>query len=154
MDIKIKTNISKQYQDIEILINAPERNQEVQVIENKLLTMTSKKMSQVIGLQNNDIFILNIDNIIMFYSEEKNNYCKTTEGVYRIKEKMYFLEENLSHKDFVRISNSAIINIKFVKCFNTSIVGRILVKFKDGSEEYVSKRRTSEMMKFLKDRSE
>ena len=154
MDIKIRTNISSQYNDIEILINAPERNEEVQRLENNLLSITSKKIEQIIGAQDNDIFIINIQDIEMFYSEEKNNYCKTKDGVYRIKEKMYFLEETLPQRDFVRISNSAIINIKFVKCFNTSIVGRILVKFKDGSEEYVSRRRTSEIMKFLKDRSE
>ena len=62
------------------------------------------------------------------------------------------MEELLSTKDFVRISNSAIININHVKCFNTSIIGKIIVKFKDGSEEVVSKRRTKEIMKFLKDR--
>ena len=60
----------------------------------------------------------------------------------------------LPTKDFIRISNSAIININHVKCFNTSIIGKIIVKFKDGSEESVSKRRTSEIMRFLKDRSD
>ena len=50
------------------------------------------------------------------------------------------------------LSNSAIININHVKCFNTSIVGKIKVKFKDGTEEDVSKRRTTEIMRFLKER--
>ncbi len=63
---------------------------------------------------------------------------------------MYYLEEVLPTKEFVRISNSAIININHVKCFNTSIVGKIKVKFKDGTEEDVSKRRTTEIMRFLK----
>ena len=68
------------------------------------------------------------------------------------KEKLYYLEEVLPEKYFIRISNSAIININHVKCFNTSLIGKIIVKFKDGSEEIVSKRRTSEIMKFLKTR--
>ena len=74
------------------------------------------------------------------------------EGIYRLKEKMYYLEEMLPNKDFIRISNSAIININHVKCFNTSIIGKIIVKFKDGTEESVSKRKTSEIMKFLRER--
>lgn len=37
MDIKVRTNISSNYQDIEICINAPERNETVQRLENELL---------------------------------------------------------------------------------------------------------------------
>lgn len=154
MDIKVRTNISNEYQDIEVCINAPAINQEVQMLENELLSITSKSIKQIVAMQDNDIFIINVSDIILFFSEEKNNFCKTKDGIYRIKEKLYYLEEMLSPKDFIRISNSAIININHVKCFNTSIIGKIIVKFKDGSEESVSKRKTSEIMKFLKDRSE
>ena len=103
-------------------------------------------------MQGNDIFVINVLDIIVFYSEEKNNFCKTKDGVYRIKEKLYYLEEMLPKNDFIRISNSAIININNVKCFNTSIVGKMIVKFEDGSHEAVSRRRTSEIMKFLNER--
>lgn len=95
-----------------------------------------------------------MSDVILFFSEEKNNFCKTKDGIYKIKEKLYYLEEMLSTKDFIRISNSSIININHVKCFNTSIIGKIVVKFKDGTEESVSKRKTAEIMKFLRDRSE
>lgn len=154
MDIKVRTNISNEFQDIEVCINAPERNEEVQRLENELLSKSSKSIQQIIAMQNNDIFIINMSDIILFFSEEKNNFCKTKDGIYKIKEKLYYLEEMLSTKDFIRISNSAIININHVKCFNTSIIGKIIVKFKDGTEESVSKRKTAEIMKFLKDRSE
>jgi len=152
LDIKVTTNISNKYKDIEVCINAPERNEEVQRLENDLLVKASKNIQSVIGMQNNDIFLINVSEIIVFYGEDKNIFCRTKEGSYRVKEKMYYLEENLSNKDFIRISNSAIININQVKCFNTSIIGKIIVKFKDGTEENVSKRKTAEIMKFLKER--
>ena len=154
MDIKVCTNISKEFKDIEVCINAPEKNEEVQRLENELLANASKSIQQIIAMQNNDIFIINVVDVIVFFSEEKNNFCRTKDGIYKIKEKLYYLEEVLSTKNFIRISNSAIINVNHVKCFNTSIIGKIIVKFKDGNEESVSKRRTSEIMKFLKDRSE
>ena len=152
MDIKIRTNISSEFENIEICINAPERNEEVQRLENELLTNQEKTIKNIIGMQDNDIFIINISDIIMFYSEEKNNFCKTKDGVYRIKEKLYYLEEKLPSKDFIRISNSVIANINHVKCFNTSIIGKIIIKFKNGAEETVSRRKTSEIMSFLKNR--
>lgn len=152
MDIKVCANISSEYKNIEICINAPEKNEEVQRLENELLLKTSGNVQNIIAMQDNNIFILNVEHISKFYSEEKSVFCKTDEGIYRVKEKLYALEEILSSKDFIRISNSAIININHVKCFNTSIIGKIIVKFKDGTEEFVAKRKTSEIMKFLRER--
>lgn len=154
MKIKVHTNISSEFQEIEVCINAPEKNEEVQRLENELLSRNVNVIKQIIAMRNNDIFIINVSDVIMFFSEEKNNFCKTKDGIFLIKEKLYYLENVLPSREFIRISNSTIINIKHVKCFNTSIIGRIVVKFKDGNEENVSRRRTAEIMKFLKDRSE
>ena len=152
MSIKVRTNISNEFDEIEVIINSPEKNKQVAEIEEKVLNITQGNIETIIGQKGNDIFVINVSDIIMFYSEDKNNYCKTSDGVFLIKEKLYFLEENLSNNQFIRISNSAIINIDKVECFNMSFVGSIIVKLKDGSEEYVSKRKISSVMKFLKER--
>lgn len=153
MDIKVRTNISSEYENIEVSINAPEKNEQVIEIENELLKYNSKSIEKVIAQQDNNLFIIDVSNVFKFYSEDKNNYCQTKDGIFKIKEKLYFLEDNLSKKDFVRISNSAIVNINHVKCFDTSLIGSILITFEDGSKEYVSRRRVSDVMKFLKERS-
>ena len=62
------------------------------------------------------------------------------------------IAEMLKNKDFIRISNSCIINIKQVECFDTSIIGTILVKLRDNSQEKVSKRNVKEIMKLLRQR--
>ena len=152
MGFKVRTNISEKYEEIEIIINAPKRTEEVQKIEEKLIENDSKIIKQIIGYQGNDIFVIKTEDIILFYSEEKNNYCKTKEGIYMVKEKMYYLDDMLDKNKFIRISNSAIVNIDKIKCFNTSIVGKIVVKFYDNTEVNVSRRRTTEIMKFLKER--
>ena len=112
----------------------------------------NKTIKEVLGTQGNNIYIINIEDIIKFYSEDKNNFCKTKDGVFKLKEKMYFLEDALPKDSFIRISNSVIINVKHIKCFNTDIIGKIAVKFNDETEEYVSKRKIPDVMKFLKDR--
>ena len=152
MGFKVRTIISEKYEEIEIIINAPKRTVEVQKIEEKLIENDSKIIKQIIGYQGNDIFVIKTEDIILFYSEEKNNYCKTKEGIYMVKEKMYYLDDMLDKNKFIRISNSAIVNIDKIKCFNTSIVGKIVVKFYDNTEVNVSRRRTTEIMKFLKER--
>ena len=152
MGFKVRTNISEKYEEIEIIINAPKRTEEVQKIEKKLIGKETAIIKQIIGYQGNDIFVIKTEDIILVYSEEKNNYCKTKDGIYMVKEKMYYLDDMLDKNKFIRISNSAIINIDKIKCFNTSIIGRIVVKFYDNTEVNVSRRRTTEIMKFLKER--
>lgn len=153
MNIKVRTNISNEYENIEVIINAPEKNEQVVQIENELLKYNSKSIEKIIAYQDNKLFIIDVSSIFKFYSEDKFNYCQTKDGIFKIKEKLYYLDENLSKNDFTRISNSVIVNINHVKCFDTSLVGSILITFEDDGQEYVSRRRVSDVMKFLKGRS-
>lgn len=150
MSISIHTNISKQFQNIEININAPERTEEVQNIE-KELNNFSRKVKKIVGRLNNNFYILDINEIISFYSKDKNNYCKTSNGKFKIKEQLYYLEEILPKEKFIRISNSVIVNLDYVRSFNTDTIGKIIVELKDDSIEIVSKRKNREILKLLKD---
>ena len=150
MKVYIQTDISDRYNDeIKIIIQTNQVTDKVQQIIN-LIDKADNNFKKIIGMQNNDIFIININEIICFYSENKNNYCKTYKGAFKIKQTLYELENNLDANDFIRISNSSIININHVAYFNTDITGTIKVQLKDGSIEYISRRRISKVMKLLK----
>ena len=58
MSINVRTNISNEYKDIEVCINAPERNELVERLEKELSYVNSETLSQVVGIQNNDLYIL------------------------------------------------------------------------------------------------
>ena len=116
----------------------------------KELEQYRREIKRIIGIKNNSYYVLNVDSIVSIKSKDKYNYCKTKDEEYRIKEQLYFLEEVLPKDRFLRISNSIIVNVDFVKCFNTDVVGTIIVEMKDGTKETVSKRRNSEVMKFIK----
>lgn len=149
MSIKINTEISEKHKEIEVIIYANSLTKEVQSIV-ELIQNLDNGIKKLIGTQNNDIFIINLEDIITIYSEGKSNYCRTNKGKYKIKQTLYDLEKQLLAEQFVRISNSCIINLRQVECFNTSIVGSIGVKLKDDTIEYVSRRRVSQVMKLLK----
>lgn len=152
MNINVRTNISKDYgENIEIVINTSNYTKEVgKIVET--LQQLADEVEFIIGRKGNEISLININEVIYFYSNEQNNYCKTEKGDYQIKQKLYQLEETLPKNQFIRISNSTIINIKYVECFDVSTIGNIIVKFKNGATEQVSKRRVSGVMKFLKER--
>lgn len=146
--MEIKTNISKEYKDTTIIVNAPELNEEVQNLINGIANIT-EGLSKILANKNNEIYFLELKDIVTFFSKDKYVYAKTKNDIYRVKYKLYELECLLS-QNFMRISNSCIINIEQIECFDTSLIGSILVKLKDGSTENVSKRNVSSVMKFLK----
>ena len=148
--MEIKTNISKEFKDTTIIVNAPEMTEEVQNII-KYISNISDAPNQIIASKNNEVYFIDIKEVITFFSKNKYVYLRTVKDTYRIKYKLYELEK-LFVKDFIRISNSCIINMEQIECFDTSIIGTILVKLKDGSTESVSKRSISEILKFLRQR--
>jgi len=153
MKINIHTSISDDIKDdeIEVQIKAKSNSNVLnKIIEN--IQNVSENIDTIIGIKESNISIIDVSDIICFYSMEQNNYCKTNSGEYKIKKKLYELEQSLDKNTFVRISNSCIVNIKFIQSFDLSMIGNIIVKFKDGTNEYVSKRRIPNVMKFLKER--
>lgn len=151
MNFKILVNVSKKFTEPTISLNVPELNDEVSTIEKKLQNLINEK-NQLIGTKDYDIYLIETKDIITVYSEDKYNYCKTKDGIFKLKEKLYFLEEILPRNEFIRISNSTIVNIKHIKCFNTSLIGKIIVKLKNGDEFNVSRSRTKDIMNLLKER--
>lgn len=151
MDIKVDTNISKEFNEINININAPELTDDLQKIINNLVKISSQK-DEIVATKNNEIFLIKTKDVFYFYSDEKSNYCKTKTDTYRVKEKLYELENELSKNKFIRISNSCIVNIDQVVCFDVSKIGSLVVKMQDNTRQEVSKRRIKNVMKFLNER--
>lgn len=76
-------------------------------------------------------------------------YRKTVDGEYQLRLRLYELEERLDKDDFVRISNSEIINLKRVKGFDLSYTGTICVFFQNDTVTYVSRRYVKKIKQVL-----
>ena len=151
MNIKLNTNISNEFEEIIINVNAPILTEDLQKILNNLMKISSKK-EEIVATKNNEIFLLKTKDILYFYSDEKFNYAKTIDSSYKIKEKLYELEEQLPKNRFIRISNSCIINVEKTKSFDASIIGSLVAKMEDNTKQEVSKRRIKSVMRFLNER--
>ena len=147
--MQINLNITNEVKDITVEITAPEKSQEV---ENILKVLSDSQIKTIIGIKEGATYIVKLDSVIAFYTGDKKVYFKTIEGEFEISNRMYEIEESIIDENFIRISNSVIVNINHVKCFDTAQIGNIIVRFDDESFEYVSKRKISTIMKFLKER--
>lgn len=151
MDFKVDTNISKEYKSIKVLITAPELNEQVQSILNNLSTVCENR-NNIVATKNNELFLLKINDILYFYSDEKYIYAKTRDEGYRVKQKMYELEEILPNNKYVRISSAYIINIDKTISFDMGQIGCLYAKMEDGKKLEVSKRKIKEVKNFLNER--
>ncbi len=151
MEIKISEKINTNIKDneINIIIEANSRNKETEKIFDYI---ANYKTNKVIVTEDYKSFYIDYKNIISFYSNGKNNYCKTVDSkTYKIRSKLYEIENR--DDNFIRISKKCIVNINFIKCFDMGQTGKIIVKLYDDTEETVSRRRIKNVLNFLEDKS-
>lgn len=136
MQIEIK--LDESCKEPKIIIHTDKMTEEVSQIV-KLLSEEKPEVFAAIR-ENGEIVLLEQTEIIRIYAENDRVYAKTKDGSYRLKARLYELEERLNKKMFIRISNSEIINLKEVKKFDLSFFGTICVSMSDKTATYVSRR--------------
>jgi len=132
MQIEIK--LDESCKEPKIIIHTDRMTEEVSQIV--------KLLSEVFAAvhENGEIVLLEQTEIIRIYAENDRVYAQTKDDSYRLKARLYELEERLNKKMFIRISNSEIINLKEVKKFDLSFSGTICVSMSDKTVTYVSRR--------------
>ena len=132
--MKLRIVIDKN-RDEEILIYAHEKTALICDIEQ----LINNNSFDLMGYGETETIKLNLNEICCFITEESKVYALTEKGKYRLKSRLYQIEENLND-NFVKINQSCIANIKKIDKFKASVGGALTVIFKNGYEDYVSRR--------------
>jgi len=74
------------------------------------------------------------------YTQQRKAMVECDRGTFSLRERLYALEEKLDKNEFVRISNSEIVNKRRIRRLDFSLAGTIRLIFRDGTETYVSRR--------------
>lgn len=127
----------------EVVIYARERTKLTDDIE----ALVIGSVPELIGYKENQTVKISSDSVYCFTVEDNKVYALTDSEKLQIKLRLYQLEEILSDT-FVKINQSCIANIRKIERFDTSISGTLLIKFKNGYKDYVSRRQ----MKAVKER--
>lgn len=149
INIVEKENNSLNENEINIKLEYSNRNNLEKIINH--INEFEEQSNKVIVYKDNELVQLKCNDIILFFSDKKQNYCKTLNNTFRIRSKLYELEKK--SENFLRISKSCIINIEQVKCFDIGQTGKVIVRFYDGTEEIVSRRKIKDVMNYLEERS-
>ena len=142
---------------VEIKIDTSCNETKVIIVTNKItddVSELAKRISEqtpsvLVGFKDDNVSILDHAKIIRLYTANQKVYAVTKNGEYIIRLRLYELEQRLNSAEYVRISNSEIINLKEVDGFDLSYSGTICVKFCDNSTSYVSRRYVAKIKQIL-----
>ncbi len=144
--MQLEVKIDRSYNEPKVIILTASMTEEVNSILNKLSGQTPQIIS---GSKDNKIEVIEQENLIRIYASSGKVLAVTHKGEYELRLRLYEIEERLPSHQFVRISNSEIINLKKVNSFDFSFTGTICVKLTNGTVTYVSRRYVAKLKKIL-----
>lgn len=144
MEVEIK--LDSTYTETKVIILTADMNEEVRIIAKKL----SENIPDIIkGIKNGKVEMLEENDLIQVYAKGGKVFAVTNKGEYALRKRLYEMEERLNQKQFVRISNSEVINLKKVENFDLNFAGTICVRLSNGTVTYVSRRYVKKIKKLL-----
>lgn len=133
--MKVELNIDKKFEATIVTISANKVDDEIQ----NLVNYIENKEDYFTGISDGKVCLLNMENIIRVYVEDRKVYVVTIEGKFIIRKKLYEVQSMLT-KDFIKISQSEIANIKYIHSLDLGLRGTIIINYKNSDISYVSRR--------------
>lgn len=144
--MRFEIKMDSSYTEPKIIILTASVTEEISTLLHRL---TESNTPIISGSRNGRIEILEQKDLLRIYAGSGKVFAVSDQGEYILRLRLYEAEERLDSSQFVRISNSEIINLKKVKCFDLSFTGTITVEFMNGTTTYVSRRYVSKIKKIL-----
>ena len=140
--VKFKLIVDKE-RDEEVVVYAKEETPLIKEIE----SLVKGKNEALIGYLDGAAINVSIKDVFCFTIEKNKIYAIMESEKLLIKQRLYQIE-NRELPDFIKINQSTLANIKKIDRFKVSIGGSLIVLFKNGYRDYVSRRQ----LKFVKER--
>ncbi len=147
--MKIQIEIDQTLESDEVIIRCRQLNREVAEIE-KAIRESAGAQSRIVFYKGELEYYFPLEEVLFFETDANGISAHTRRDIYKIKYRLYELEERLPGY-FLRISKSAILNTKKIFAIDRNISSASLVSFQGTHKQvYVSRR----YYKLLKDRLE
>ena len=143
--MKVSIDISAEYKEPFAVIHTDKVSPEIQ----RVIDVLGSSETPITALQNEeDIVVLQPKDIFMVRVEDGDTirYGATTQ--YRSRKRLYELAEQLGNQ-FMQISKTTLINLSYMDSIEPGFSGTLLLKLKNGSKDYVSRKYLPEFKKYL-----
>ena len=145
--VDIDVIIDEKYLDPLVNIYTFEQNRRIDNIIYAIENAAQSDIPPIGVFKDNNLMFVSQRDIFRLQIIDRRTLVETDEGIFESKMSLTSLEELLDEARFIRISQSEIINLYHVKSFDFTLNGTITVRFDNGEESWVARRR----VKALKD---
>ena len=140
---------------MKITIETPKPGKEDEVIircaevDDKLMRLiyALREDERLTGYLEDKIVKLSLKDIYYFEAVDNKIFAYASEETYEIRRKLYELEQDFVHTDFLRISKSAILNTSKIAYVKPIFNGRFEAKLKNGEKIIISRQYVAELKK-------
>ena len=150
--MKVRIELNGDLAEDEVVIRCGRVDETIQKIHQFVLEQ-SPSCSKMIFYKQNQEFYFPINNVLFFETDGEHLYAHTVNDDYRVKYRLYELDDILP-RNFVRASKSTIINIIQVYSITRNLTASSLVKFVNSHKNvYVSRFYYKELRQRMNERS-
>ena len=143
--MKVNIDISAEYKEPFAVIHTDKVTDEIQ----RAVDMLGTNETLVTAFRNEeDIVVLKPDEIYMVRVEDGDTIIYGAKSRYRSRRRLYELLEQLGSK-FMQISKTTLVNLSYMDSIEPGFSGTLLLKLKNGSKDYVSRKYLPEFKKYL-----
>lgn len=139
--MKINIDVDSKYEDIGVDIHVPSLTPEVE----KIISLMRMMDMQIAVKKSDETVLLDVGDIFYIEAVERNTFIYTEKETYESSLKLYEFEQQLSEKDFIRISKQSVLNIRKVKSLRSDINRKIRVTLLNDEQIIVSRMYSDEL---------
>jgi DNA-binding LytR/AlgR family response regulator len=141
--LKLRIEISDELAEDEVIIRCSRIDENVQKLQSYVANLSSPKIVFYKGQQE---FFLQLEEILFFETESERVFAHTEKDAYRVKFKLYELEELLP-RSFARASKGTIVNTSRIFSINRQLTSSSQVRFTNTHKQIYISRHYFNMLK-------
>ena len=143
--MKINLDIDGKYDDTEVIIRAPHLNNDIE----RMVAMMRMIDMQIVVRKDNETYLLDADKILYIEAVDRKTFVYTNSENYESELKLYELEQQLTERDFLRISKQTIVNLRKIKSLKTDVNRKIRITLQNGEQIVVSRMYSDDLRRKL-----
>lgn len=133
--IRLTVNESKNYDEVEITINCPQIDNELE----RLIKQINQLNTTLTGTRDGRTFSLSVDNMYYIESIDNRSFLYSDKDVYESDLKLYAIENMLSGTHFIRVSKNLIVNTAYIDSVKALFNGKFEASLTNGEKVIVNR---------------
>lgn len=143
--MKIEIFVDEEATDLQISVTCKQLSPDVE----KILATLRMMNHQLIAKKNDEIYLLDIADVIYIESVDRTCFIYTADEIYESDFRLYELEQQLEEYGFVRVSKSFLIHLQKIHSLKADINRKIRITMSNGEQIMVSRQYADELKKRL-----